>query len=239
MKADEDQACRIAGPIDYNNYREDCHIEITDGQIRPYFDNLEKHLVKYIKQASYVIGCVAWLTNNPIIEALEGLHGVKIIVNKEIFLNQRMKKSQYFHYGYIRGCYNSMNDLLECECLCCNKSIKSCNNFLQVIGTRLHQLFIKGGILTCGTLNDKSRMHHKFLIFFDDKFKPQGVWTGSYNLTKNSNNSLENAIYITDHRVIQEYIKEFLAIYLISEKYSWNSRLMKDSRHLYSNCNNH
>lgn len=220
--------------INYNNYRENCeNCENSDDRpICAYFTDIQAKLIGRIRDATYVIGCTAWLTNLHIIDALESKRGVKIIVNKEEFLNPRLTKGQSFHYGCVRGAYGDMNDLAMIVCLCCNKPTSTCPNYLNVIGTRLHDVPIEGSILACGTVNNWSKMHHKFLVFFDDAFRPTGVWTGSYNFSNNSNNSLENAMYVTDPDITREYIKEFLTVYLISEKYNWTSCLLKDSRHL-------
>ncbi|CAH6420072.1 Hypothetical protein MVR_LOCUS27 [uncultured virus] len=193
---------------------------------------MEDHLVKYIGQASYAVGCACWLTNRNIIDALERMRGVKIIVSKEEFLNPKMQSAQRFSYSCIRGCYNALSDLSKAMCTCCPEPTVAslCPNYRHTFGTRMHDLPIDGAVLTCGIVNHGSRMHHKFLVFFDESFKPIGVWTGSYNFSRNSNHSLENALYVTEPRVIQEYIKEFLAIYLLAEKYDWTSSLMCDSR---------
>ena len=71
-------------------------------------------------------------------------------------------------------------------------------------------------------------MHHKFLIFFDENLNPTGVWTGSYNLTNNSNKSLDNAIYLEDINIIKNYIYEFEQIMFLSEKLNWDKKEFKN-----------
>lgn len=209
--------------------KENTHDIITSGSIYPYFDRLEEHLIAYIEKSSYVIGCVAWLTNNNIINALEDKKGIKIIINKEEYISSKMESGQKFYYKCLRGKYNDLPDLFQTNCSCCQNQMMKCPKFIDLLGQIFdhentnNNLCKNGAILTCGIVNNLSKMHHKFLIFFDDTMCPMGVWTGSYNLSKTSNFSLENALYITDPKIITEYIKEFIAIFSYSEPYNWNS----------------
>lgn len=216
--------------MDFNRMRiNNYHNKLFKSCIQPYFEKIEEHLIEYINKSTYVIGCVAWLTNNNIIEALENIKGVKIIINKEEYLNSNMEIGQKFFYKCLRGKYNSIPDMFNIDCLCCKKNMFNCNNFKTIFGNQLginNDNDRSGAILTCGIVNNFSKMHHKFLIFFDDKIEPFGVWTGSYNLSKTSNFSLENALYITDKEVIMEYIKEFLIIHPFSESYNWKSGVL-------------
>ncbi|XWV24992.1 putative phospholipase D/nuclease [Tupanvirus deep ocean] len=212
------------------------HSTLVNNLVQPHFEKLEEHLIEYIEKATYVIGCVAWLTNPNIIEALENTKGVKIIINKEEYLNSNMQKGQKFFYKCLRGKYNEIPDLFNTNCFCCKKNVINCPNFNKIFSPifatdNLEKKICddnrkNGAILTCGIVNNFSKMHHKFLIFFSDAFDPIGLWTGSYNLSKTSNFSLENALYITDKYVINEYIKEFYAIYSFSESYNWKSGVL-------------
>ena len=70
------------------------------------------------------------------------------------------------------------------------------------------------------------RMHNKFLIFCKEKsgiICPYAVWTGSFNLTMNAGNSLENGLYITKKEIVYKYYKEYAQICAISEKLDWES----------------
>jgi hypothetical protein len=49
------------------------------------------------------------------------------------------------------------------------------------------------------------RMHNKFLVFAKKGRGPYAVWTGSFNLTRNAGLSLENALYITQPKIINAY----------------------------------
>lgn len=62
------------------------------GEIQLYFDSSKilKVLEEKIKKATYVVGCVAWLTNKKILGALRKTRGVQIIVTNDSIL-RRMK----------------------------------------------------------------------------------------------------------------------------------------------------
>ena len=210
--------------IDFNHMRNNTTKKLS-GNIQPYFSKIEDELIAHIAKATYVIGCVAWLTNNNIIDQLEKLKGVKIIVSKEEFISSKMQISKRYYYRNLRNSYDKLPDLFESVCHCCKKNMVNCPFFIKKIG-KVDNIK-NGGILTCGIVNNYSKMHHKFLIFFD-KFEPIGVWTGSYNLSNTSNYSLENALYITDSDVINAYLTEFWTVYEYAENYDWESgRLSK------------
>ena len=74
------------------------------------------------------------------------------------------------------------------------------------------------------------RMHHKFLVFLRMKeesdpgvadgewpYHPYAVWTGSYNITKNGNSSLENALFIRNDDLAQAYCDEWAQLVEVSE----------------------
>ena len=79
------------------------------------------------------------------------------------------------------------------------------------------------------------RMHNKFLVFSnfgekEDLAKGYSmvldnceVWTGSYNLTKNAINSLENAVLIKNNIIAKAYYDEFCQIFALSEPLDWES----------------
>lgn len=189
--------------------------EIKNGNnIIPYFDDIEIHLLKYINESTYIIGCVAWLTNENIIDAIIKKEGCKLIVNKEEYLSSKLHHRNNRYCCNLRNKYDNIKDLCEIKI---DKSNPIYNNLIEpLINTNK-----KGAILTCGIVNNKCKLHHKFIIFYDKSLNPIGVWTGSYNLSVNSNYSLENVIFIKDEYVINEYLKEFIMISKKSEPYNW------------------
>jgi hypothetical protein len=55
------------------------------------------------------------------------------------------------------------------------------------------------------------------------RIKPYAVWTGSFNFTRNSENSFENAVYIEDSGIAFSYMQEWAQIAAISEPLDWTS----------------
>jgi len=60
--------------------------KFTNCEVTTYFEDLELHLCSYIKQYPIILGCVAWLTNENILRALQSRELVQIIIQKEDFL---------------------------------------------------------------------------------------------------------------------------------------------------------
>lgn len=104
--------------------------------------------------------------------------------------------------------------------------------------TCLFQAILQINPVSCvGNINNAKvaafpRMHNKFLIFakrnnnseltYDEKsIIPYAVWTGSYNITKNASMSFENALYITDLKIVNAFYKEFAQIIALSESLDW------------------
>jgi hypothetical protein len=79
------------------------------------------------------------------------------------------------------------------------------------------------------------RMHNKFLVFCRPEFfkrnggfptfdpRPYAVWTGSFNLTHNASRSLENALFITDPKIVVAYFREWEQIEATSEPLDWET----------------
>jgi hypothetical protein len=61
---------------------EDYSVSSKNKEISVYFRNLEDYLVKHIMEADIIVGAVAWLTNDKILEALKTRLGVALIINK-------------------------------------------------------------------------------------------------------------------------------------------------------------
>src|SRR5665213_1843497 len=65
----------------------DNSIASADESVIVYFRNLERELIRRIRKARLVVGCVAWLTSDTILQALSEVpRGVSIVVQKEDFL---------------------------------------------------------------------------------------------------------------------------------------------------------
>lgn len=171
--------------------------------VTPHFSDLENVLIDYISAAEYVVGCVAWLTNPNLMAALKRKSGIKLIVNQETYLEGELL-DQVGHHRYLRRQYQTMPDLGF------NDNMSLLTEWIDE--SHLQALQTPGAILAHGVSGSSSRMHNKFLIFLDSSYHPLGVWTGSYNMSINSNNCLENAVFLTDLWISRQYLVEFFMI---------------------------
>lgn len=170
-----------------------------DIDVTLFFENITEELIIKLKKANAVIGCVAWLTNDKILKTLSEIkNGASIILQKESFIKENNKCQEL--YKKIKPLH-SKDYKYDCAIRCCGH-----NNSDRKIAC--------------------PRMHNKFLVFGDIKnkqFTPYAVWTGSFNLTDNAVNSLENALYINNINVATYYFEEWKRILSISEKMIWTT----------------
>ena len=177
-----------------------------NGEGAVYFRALEEHLIRHIREARMVVGCVAWLTSEPIFRALSEVeHGVALVVQKEDFLRPDLdpagnwKQELRRRYAAFQDVEKQWNGLMDELCYVHAGTIDP----------------VRG----VGNFNRERkpaspRMHNKILVFCDVavienheygfmRVNPYAVWTGSFNLTKNATASLENAVVLRDRRVGQ------------------------------------
>jgi HKD family nuclease len=197
-----------------------------------YFKDLSVKLIKYIEAADVVVGCVAWLTERSILNALKKKDEVSLIVQKEDFLRPdgQVTKSE------LRGLYDSLKSP-------CRAYMGEPLSSMNMAG----DCFDPIGAIRCVGIrdNDKThpRMHNKFALFCRsdkripedlnyqsygyDTIKPYAVWTGSFNWTHNATNSLENAVVLYDPEIVDAFYKEYKQIAAISESLDWTSEYVK------------
>lgn len=198
-----------------------------------YFKDIEQKLINHIKKAEVIVGCVAWLTSFPILDELAKDKYVSIIVQKEDFLrpdnlpvrsmaNWTVKlQEKYFAIPSLldRYKFNELKHMSYCsdptlEALRC---VGNHNLDKHPAFPRMHNKFIVfGDIKTYGPENFESEFDNEYIA-------PYGVWTGSFNFTKNATYSLENALYITIPDIVSAYFKEYQFIAGLSEQLDWTS----------------
>ena len=210
--------------------QEDCSCEDT-ANVRVIFRRHKEELLKYINKYDSVMGCIAWLTDNDILQALATKEFVSIIVQKEDFLRSDLNNSSEFKKN-LNKLYNSLPSSSRH-----NITFRSLVHGLSIASDSTIE-----AIRCMGNHNqDKSstfpRMHHKFLVFtngFTEKntnvrlgiwfaTEEDCVWTGSYNLTKNATSSSENAIVLQSPTIVEAYMDEWSQIVALSEPLDWES----------------
>ncbi len=219
----------------------DCGVRCE--HVEAHFRNLEDKLVGEIRKADYVVGCVAWLTNEKILNALALIQGAALVVQKEDFLRPDIKtftvpeftKKLRRQYARIKNplCRFSFPGLMGKLSYCNDPTFDA----IRCVGN--HN-------------KDKSpaapRMHNKFVVFcrviptlpepeggsrgspewdayyksLDNQLEPIAVWTGSFNFTLNANNSLENAVIIRHPDFAWAYYNEWAQIMALSEPLDWD-----------------
>ena len=223
--------------MDLNQLRIPTSEEWHDGRLKDYsveghkvsvhFKDLDLRIAEYIRRSDAVLGCVAWLTHEKIIDALATVD-CSIILQKEDLWRPDMpgpigvKSKQRIRSLYER---------LKCDVT---------RHSLPGIGADLSKETDPSiDPLRCvGTYNSTRRAsapraHHKFLVFCHKEpprekgghelLSPYAVWTGSFNLTQNATTSFENAVYIRDREIALAFAQEYAQILALSEPLEWTS----------------
>lgn len=207
----------------------DYSIDNINANVSIIFRNHKQILLQKISQYNCVLGCIAWLTDFEIIKALSKVKYVCIIIQKEDFLRPDLNASKSWK-NELRTAYNALPIFIR-------------YNFRGLIASLSYCSGENDAIRCIGNYNrDKKpafpRMHNKFLVFsnyiegkqvdVDDSYiapiiDHQEVWTGSYNLTKNAEKSLENVILIKSSTIAEAYYHEFSQILALSEPLDWET----------------
>jgi hypothetical protein len=203
-----------------------------------YFKNLDFHLIGHIQKAPAVVGCVAWIAHEKILEALSECVAVSLIVQKEENLRpdfpdapghiQKMQQA----YSNLRGRFWRYDKTIGYPYM---KAVYRRDASIEAVRCAGYGPPSGAGKKT------RPNMHHKFLVFcrYDteqsmgyggdpyeavDGITPYGVWTGSFNFTFNGTISFENAVYLTDPEIVKAYFLEWSQIAVISEPLTWQSQ---------------
>ena len=213
----------------WDKYIRDSGAQGVDDDIAVHFSSIKNRLIDFIEEEEdcCILGCVAWLTDYEILEALVAQKTVSIIVNKSAEWKKPKSKK-------LRGLYEELNaspltsDMMDGL------------DFLMKDGS---SSFPIDGIRCVGhvTAPVKSQsiplMHHKFLVRcklqeqhpIDGGRTPeraivpiaQAVWTGSFNFSVNASTSLENAIEICRPSTANRFLDVWQRVYALSEPLNW------------------
>ena len=186
--------------------------------VRVIFDGHKEALLEYIDKYNNIIGCVAWLTDYDILEALATKEFVSIIVQKEDFLRPD-----------INGSLERVRQLYD--------SLPSSERFrVEGLGGLGYGADPTLQAIRCVGNHNKDkkpafpRMHHKFLVFtsaldqeipFWSPHEDDCVWTGSYNITHNAAKSWENVVVLQSLEIVRAYLNEWVQIIGLSEPLDW------------------
>lgn len=210
-------------PVDHDHEPQVDNGLSATAKIDVIFKKHRERLVEEIGRSTAVLGCVAWLTDAFVLEALAKCHHVSIVVQKEDFLRPDLGGKAWNQN--LRRLYGALPSPLLRYSLPGGVSGLNYAGDPQIAPIRC-----------VGNHNrDKRsawpRMHNKFLVFCDvdqdshshHVVTPRRVWTGSYNISANAAASWENAVLIDNAQIADAYAREFAQILTFSEALDWTS----------------
>lgn len=187
----------------------------NNSNISVYFDRIVSRMIDKLNVVApdAIVGCMYWFTEPTILKWLnEHQIATQIIVQKQniwsrnittttttINKKRKLSKSQY-SAEKLRNAYNLL--------------------------TPLHAKVDAVRCLGECTRQSSCLLHHKFLVCLKNQ-EPIAVFTGSFNLTMNANQNLENVLFIEDKTVAKQYWQEWLTLLPYSEPLDWTSSKMK------------
>lgn len=187
------------------------------------FRNHKQILLEKIKNYNLILGCVAWVTDLDILKALSLIKNVCLVIQKEDFLRSDYNDYKKDWANILKKHYNDLKcELGTYDMLGLFKKLNVCNNF------KIEPIRSVGNYNNSNNIISP-KMHNKFLIFGnnikteekENNISFDSIWTGSYNLTETSYNSLENSLIIKHKETVEAYYNEFCQIYAISEELDW------------------
>lgn len=194
-------------------------------QVEIHFDGLAARLCERIREADFVVGCMAWLTNRMVLAALAESE-CQIVVQKEDFLRPGTVGRQELQRMYAALRSRNRFGLPGSAGSLSYASDPTCQAVRCMGIARRHQ-------------NETiPRMHHKFFVFCREEerkqeqdeyanpwgfLRPYAVWTGSFNATENAALSRENALYVESEDLANRYIDEWVRVLALSEPLDWES----------------
>lgn len=181
-----------------------------------HFGELRRPLLKFILDSEVVVGCVAWVTERFILEALAARPSA-LIVQKENWWKKTDARGKNLatRYAALTGGLpaSAFPEPLATR---------------RVRGKPAPNDAILAPIACVGygaATQHSPLMHHKFIVRCtrdaDGTLVPLAVWTGSQNFSANSDRSFENAVEIHDQTIAAAYLEEFALVASVSEPMNW------------------
>lgn len=200
----------------------------TSCDVEMFSTDLEDRLSAFIREAEFVVGCMAWFTNPTVLDALANVRdGCQIVVQKMDFLRPDVDSSG--SAATIRAAYGRL------RCDHDRYTLPGHANRISYCSDPSVEPVRCAGIRGNGTV---PRMHHKFMVACRSRVLARGdgyhpamipfaVWTGSFNATKNGERSLENAVIIRSEAIAQAYAREWSHVLAMSEPLDWTSEYVE------------
>ena len=157
-----------------------------------------------------------------------GNRKVSILFNGRGIQNAIVKHIKHEDTAYVVGCVAWLSNKRILKAMAENlkgvtlitttdKLTKRKNN--QKAYAKLNGCFAGGVIRTVGEGKGryKSLMHHKFLLLLNEAREPTCVMNGSFNITENAIQNLENLMIFDDPEIAQTFFEEFKRVHKISK----------------------
>lgn len=177
--------------------------------------SLKDVLVSYIGESDAVVGCVGWLTNLEVVDALSALRdGSSFIVDKGYVATNDWLKDRY---AKLQTRVTLTEHPWEQTALQVLRPVVDSLEPIRIVG-------FHGSSSRAEPL-----MHHKFAVLLkrvDGELVPNGVLLGSFNYTDNADRSIEFLNLCRDPAVVNAFLAEFAALYvLMSEPLGSTTRI--------------
>lgn len=166
--------------------------------------SLQEVLLRHISESAAVVGCVGWLTSKAVVAALASRpDGSSFIVDKGYVAKTPKLRVLLGQIPHRATLHEPMWDTTALNVL---KPVVPVLDSVRILG-------FKGCDGQASPL-----MHHKFAVLLnrvDGVLVPVGVLLGSFNFSDNADRSLEFLNLSRDPVVIQAFLNEFAALYLL------------------------
>jgi hypothetical protein len=217
----------------------------SDGDVEIIFRNIKQYLIDRLNNLPdnwAVIGCVAWLTDPDILRALFK-KCIGVTIQKEEFLRpDKIQPTKADFLEWSKMLLKLYEEAVKFKALPMHYPKFEFTTRLDELTGYQHA---EAGDFRCigyAAPNRTERstiplMHHKFLVIVEirkemqpvkygqpketEVLRPKMVWTGSYNMSANASDSLENAVIMKDPKILQAYCQEWANLYFNSERLDW------------------
>lgn len=217
-------------------------ISESSGNVKVVFNDIVARLVTTLSSftgpTKFICGCVAWLSNDDILDVLAGAAHVAVIVQKSDLFRPDVQTS-----GKTRSSYKEQVAAAYRRVI--SNSTVSRDWFPPPLCGLSYGSNMEFEAIRCVGVVGKGVtpiMHHKFWVVGDlnmdrtdiaDDLElepnevpplliPRAVVTGSFNPTVNGTKSMENIVLIESRKIAEAYLREFSYVAAISEPIDWS-----------------
>jgi len=208
-------------------------------RVKCFFENIQSGLIgvldelygTYGRENIYILGCVAWFSNEAVISQMAKCAGCIIVINDED-LSGPSRKGTVNRLATLPKIKVPFKDLFRFSP---NDIMKTFNNTEDLLGHDTLPIDLETGtngfgrygpIVTIGSrpvdpgttssaFQQGPIQHSKYLIICvwygkGCEFVPIAVWTGSINLTEKARTNQENGVYMESLKIAAGYYEDFV-----------------------------